>query len=477
MAILKGIWKINAVLSNVLSKNYDGMSFTSNGVFYDGFYLQATDHIYIWYKEPDYANVLTVYNDAWVDEAYRLVDFGEGSSVTDAFYEWFITNAKRVSIAEMLTVIAQNEQKVYDAGFAKGASADYEDGQNAAMSEFWDTFQRNGTRTDYRFAFAYGFDDTNFKPKYDMIPSLCERMFASCRVTDVTAALERAGVVLDTSNSTNIIYMFASSYCKRVPPISAESTTSVAGAFGWSYIETIDKLILKTDGTNTFGSTFNGALSLVNITIEGVIGQNINFEACKTLSADSIRSIIEHLSDTASGKTLTLSKTAVGNADFSRSATIYATVNGATNGAFILPCNISLSEGESLKVTLEVEDGHHFTDSSFSGNYSPDEWYVGLSYDAGEPSYKEMIIPYKYTSMTNGQAPIYIYFITGGEASFKFKVRAVKIDADGKEIDGENLYSVPDGSYEFYDGIGYTLAEESWELLQASKPNWTISLV
>jgi hypothetical protein len=53
---------------------------------------------------------------------------------------------------------------------------------------------------------------------------------------------------------------------------------------------------------------------LENITFEGVIGSDIDFKLSTKLTEASIRSIIEHLSDTASGKTLTLSKVAVDNA-------------------------------------------------------------------------------------------------------------------------------------------------------------------
>ena len=42
-----------------------------------------------------------------------------------------------MSIAEKLTTIAQNEQKVYDAGYSK------------AESDFWDAYQKKGARTTY----------------------------------------------------------------------------------------------------------------------------------------------------------------------------------------------------------------------------------------------------------------------------------------------------------------------------------------
>lgn len=46
--------------------------------------------------------------------------------------------------------------------------------------------------------------------------------------------------------------------------------------------------------SHTFSSTFTGCKSLVDITFDGVIGNNINFQDCP-LSVDSMISIITHL--------------------------------------------------------------------------------------------------------------------------------------------------------------------------------------
>ena len=77
------------------------------------------------------------------------------------------------------------------------------------------------------------------------------------------------------------------------------------------------KLILKEDGSQSFSSTFSKCDELENIVIEGVIGKNgFNVSACTKLSGASIVSIIEALSDTTSGLTVTLSQTAVDNMAF-----------------------------------------------------------------------------------------------------------------------------------------------------------------
>ena len=89
------------------------------------------------------------------------------------------------------------------------------------------------------------------------------------------------------------------------------------------YLKRIRKLIVAE--TTQYSYNFGSCNSLEEITFEGIIGNNINFAPCKKLNKASITSIITHLSSTTSGKTLTLSKTAVNKA--------FATTEGGTDGS------------------------------------------------------------------------------------------------------------------------------------------------
>ena len=76
-----------------------------------------------------------------------------------------------MSIADKLTTIAENEQKVYDVGKTAGESIGYErghtEGEQSAYDKFWDTYQLNGKRDYYQGAFAGGgWNAQTFKPKY-----------------------------------------------------------------------------------------------------------------------------------------------------------------------------------------------------------------------------------------------------------------------------------------------------------------------
>lgn len=224
-----------------------------------------------------------------------------------------------MSIAEKLTTIAENEIKVHEAG------------KTAEWNAFWDVFQSNGSLTSYNYAFSYGrFNDETFRPKYDIRPTSAERMFAynnnsgigttsAYCITDLSTCLEKAGVVLDTSrceNMNTVFYMGRG--FRRIPTISFESCEHTIGGvfYGCYFLETIDKLILKAENTFSMDSwdlPFGQCANLRNITIEGVIGNDITFQGCPLTKA-SITSIINALSPTVSGKTVTFSNWTINEA-------------------------------------------------------------------------------------------------------------------------------------------------------------------
>ena len=208
------------------------------------------------------------------------------------------------------------EKRGEDIGYASGLN----DGKIAERNTFWDTYQQNGATTSYAYAF-YGtrFDDTNFYPRYDIKPTGdAQYMFASCRVTNLKQRLEECKVVLDMSGVTSGTNHFY--YCRSIelPTISTISMSGLGAMFAGSYAETIEKLILKDDGSQTFVNAFLDNYALKNIAIEGTIGQSINFKQ-SPLSYESLMDekygVLHRLKDysgTSTTKTLTLSTTSKG---------------------------------------------------------------------------------------------------------------------------------------------------------------------
>ena len=191
-------------------------------------------------------------------------------------------------------------------------------GYKSHYHEFWDNYQQNGDRTNYQGAFmGYGWTEKTLKPKYDMTPSRADNMFkvVTSMQIDFVEYLKKLDVTLDFSQCTNFNETF--SYCKfdRIGVVDTTSATNLGTTFSNSGMRTIDKLVLKSDGSQTFSSPFNNCTNLENIIIEGVIGKNgFNIQHSTKLSKASIESIINALSITTSGLTVTLSKTAVNNA-------------------------------------------------------------------------------------------------------------------------------------------------------------------
>lgn len=167
-----------------------------------------------------------------------------------------------MSIAEKLQTIAENEQKVYEAG------------QMAEYNRFWDDFQQNGNKTNYRYAF-FQWSDANYNPKYPIkLNSQATDVFYYGKMTDTK---------VDISATTSLVRCF--SQC-----------TSLVTIRKLSVIESV-----------TFSADcFAKCTALENVTFEGVIGNNISF-AEAPLSVTSMNNIMSCLKDySAEGGTHTV---------------------------------------------------------------------------------------------------------------------------------------------------------------------------
>ena len=177
-----------------------------------------------------------------------------------------------MSIAEKLSQIAENEQKVFEAGKEK------------EHNDFWDVYQNEGKQmSTYAYAFAYEhWNDINYNPKYDIRPAYsCNMMYYGSNITDTKIAL-------DITLCTLMDQVFRSAKKLRI----------------------IRKLIVKE--SSTYNYTFRDCEALEEIIFEGVIGQNIDFSYSPLLKVESMINIFEHLKDisgTGATRTCTLGAT------------------------------------------------------------------------------------------------------------------------------------------------------------------------
>lgn len=207
-----------------------------------------------------------------------------------------------MTVAQQLTAVQENIPKVYQSGY------------DAGKDSFWDTLQEKGTRTDYYYGFAgHLWTDETFKPKYPIRPSYAGYMFNNSLITDLS------GVELDFSSivsNAQCPRVFELSRIEKVGTVDLSNAAGLLNTFfgyntaGASQLVTIGLLKLPADGTNIFGPNFfQNCDKLENITIEGVIGGDLDMSACP-LSAQSVESVIDHLAAAQAPLTLTLSETA-----------------------------------------------------------------------------------------------------------------------------------------------------------------------
>lgn len=201
-----------------------------------------------------------------------------------------------MSIAEQILRAKEDYDAVYEAG------------KQAESGAFWDKFQDYGNRTNWRNGCSgEGWDDENFTPKYPFVTVDAYMMFTRSKITHLP-------IEVDFSTAETIQYCFWN--CKNLLelPIIKATNGQLYGTFnGCNALHTIEKIILppaERQGSNWFNSAFDNCNSLVSIDFEGVIGQNINFNKSPMLSMASITSVINALSDTTSGRSVTFSKTA-----------------------------------------------------------------------------------------------------------------------------------------------------------------------
>ena len=201
-----------------------------------------------------------------------------------------------MSISDKLVTIAENEQKVFDAG------------KKAEYDAFWDVYQTNGTTAHYAYKFAgLGWTDKTFKPKYDFGDmDTAAYMFAGSGIADLSN-LPRMNILWTAQ------YMFfGNTIISHIGEIEIkEAICTLMGMFqNASKLITID--LLKVLPDNAYSNTFTGCSALENITFDGDIGNSISFSACTKLNHDSLMSIINHLknfSGTTDTRTLSLGTT------------------------------------------------------------------------------------------------------------------------------------------------------------------------
>ena len=212
-----------------------------------------------------------------------------------------------MSIADKLTTIAENEQKVYDAG----AKSEHD--------KFWDAFQENGKRVSYSNVFLEAiryWSKESFKPKYNIAPkgSIYSMFYIRDHgyVPTVYPKIEmdkledELGIKFDFSNATDFSYAFADGgFWRTLNVIDISKATNTSYAFYGGYtsglgeyrLARINELIVS-ENTPFDSSTFGYQNELTKLIVSGTIAKNgFNVQHSERLNYASLVSIKNALAD------------------------------------------------------------------------------------------------------------------------------------------------------------------------------------
>ncbi len=189
-----------------------------------------------------------------------------------------------MSIADEIIQLKSDFDAVYEAGKQSG-SGGYDEGYDKATSDFWDGFQDNGNREYYGQAFrGTGFE--RIEPKYDF------------------------------DNSTYMVGI-----CMEVATLEYFGKCNAPGAPSWqnafrdcTWLTEIEEIDMS--GSTNNSATFQGCTHLEKIKFNGTVIVSLNMQ-WSPLNKASIESVINALSPTATGQTLTINKAAQMSAGFS----------------------------------------------------------------------------------------------------------------------------------------------------------------
>lgn len=180
-----------------------------------------------------------------------------------------------------------------DYGLLEGES----EGRNKERLAFWEDYQQNGKRTNYNHAFAgAGWTYSNFNPQYPIAPTSAYMMF---RESEIEFDYVVHTATFDFSKCKDMAYTFSLSKVKTLDTISFESCTALNNTFrSATQLTSINYIVLKEDGSNTFSNAFYGCSNLVFFDIKGTISNNgFNVSDSPLLSVMCLENIINALAD------------------------------------------------------------------------------------------------------------------------------------------------------------------------------------
>lgn len=195
--------------------------------------------------------------------------------------------------SEYGALIEESNENARLAGVKQGI----EDGKKAEYDAFWDSFQIDGNRDNYDYAFKSWKADI-LKPKYNLNFRNITGAFQNIEdEIDLDKHFKDLGVeILFHNNGVTLSAVFADAKITKSIPIY--SNGNLYACFNrCTNLETIPLIHISAHNAITFTNTFQQCTSLKNLTFEGVIDSNgLNLQ-WSPLTHESLLNIINALAD------------------------------------------------------------------------------------------------------------------------------------------------------------------------------------
>jgi hypothetical protein len=212
---------------------------------------------------------------------------------------------------------AESYPKGYEDGYEKGEIEGVEVGREAERSEFWDKLTQNNTRIKYNYPFVEWTDEM-YKPPYTLKPHSANQMYCRTRMVE--------GVYNNPPDLSQCRFadqmFFDNTTITKIPLLDLHYLYNTPVQMLSGPIQWIEGVILNDAAT--LGGMFNFA-TLKHVIFLFEAKKNITLAKCVDLDKESIDSVMDSLSTTTEGLSVTFSIKAVNKA--------YETSEGANDGS------------------------------------------------------------------------------------------------------------------------------------------------
>lgn len=209
-----------------------------------------------------------------------------------------------MSIAEKLTKVAENQQKVFEAG--KKSEYDF----------FWDGLQDKGKRRMYSSTFQ-GWTDEMFYPKYDLVfGTQSTGQFHFAKIKDLSRRLEECDVTMRfaTNSLQSFFNQCTSTSCPTLDFSHVTGNNTVSMQYTFQAASNLRRIHLKNARLAYYQNPFSGCNSLEEIVLENVVFtatsvSGLSLADSTKLTKESLLAVINALQQTTNTVTFTFGTT------------------------------------------------------------------------------------------------------------------------------------------------------------------------